>query len=306
MVTQCALGPFQSQEYVFEASPAGTHFWHAHATLHVADGITGPFIVRPAVTEPFKYDEEIIMFLQDWFIETGEQQIVGLKSWPFVWVGNPNSILINGKGIAPECQEGGQSFNVSTICLPTCQNDPTELLDITTVETGKTYRLRIINSAQLVMMNFAITDHNLTIVKVEGTTVDPVTVDSLDIAPGERYDVLLTANQEPGTSFWIETTIRERNIPDVIGRAILQYAGGNVTLPQESPKHPAWDDTAHGVAQDESLFTSDVASHPESVALNSSSVTRYILVGTQNSKKSKMLAKLISFRRALTSPVSFF
>jgi hypothetical protein len=59
-VTQCALGPAgQSQEHVFVASPAGTHFWHAHAGMHVADGITGPLIVRP-VNEPetFEYDEE--------------------------------------------------------------------------------------------------------------------------------------------------------------------------------------------------------------------------------------------------------
>jgi Multicopper oxidase len=60
-VTQCALGPGgQSQEYEFIASPAGTHFWHSHAGMHLADGITGPLIVRPKndTTEPFQYDEE--------------------------------------------------------------------------------------------------------------------------------------------------------------------------------------------------------------------------------------------------------
>jgi FtsP/CotA-like multicopper oxidase with cupredoxin domain len=59
-VTQCALGPNgQSQEHVFVASPAGTHFWHSHAGMHIADGITGPLIVRPVnEPEPFQYDEE--------------------------------------------------------------------------------------------------------------------------------------------------------------------------------------------------------------------------------------------------------
>lgn len=57
-VTQCSLGPHQSQEYEFTAYPPGTHFWHAHEMYHLADGISGPLIVRPSETEPFDFDEE--------------------------------------------------------------------------------------------------------------------------------------------------------------------------------------------------------------------------------------------------------
>jgi L-ascorbate oxidase len=282
-VTQCPLGPYQTQEYVFEAYPPGTHFWHAHASLAAADGVSGAFIVRPKNPEPFQYNEEVVMFLQDWYIKTGSQQIVGLYSWPFVWVGNPNTLLINGKGIAAECLEGGASFGNPDLCLDTCQSSPLDLLDITTVNEGETYRLRIINAAQLVMINFAITEHNLTIVQVEGTNVKPVTVTSLDISPGQRYDVLVKADQTPG-SYWIETTVRERNISTAVGRAILQYASApNATeLPVDSPVHAEWNETSHGVAQDSSLFTVDVNAHPEAVALNATDVKRYILVGTQN------------------------
>ena len=65
-VTQCTLGPHQSQEYEFTAYPAGTHFWHAHSTYQLAYGITGPFIVRPSDPEPFLYDEERVSTTHQW------------------------------------------------------------------------------------------------------------------------------------------------------------------------------------------------------------------------------------------------
>jgi L-ascorbate oxidase len=64
-VTQCSLGPQQSQQYEFTAYPAGTHFWHAHATYEDVDGMSGPFIVRPSEPEPFQYDEERVSSYED-------------------------------------------------------------------------------------------------------------------------------------------------------------------------------------------------------------------------------------------------
>lgn len=57
-VTQCALGPLQTQEYIFDAYPPGTHYWHDHASYNLADGIGGPIVVHPKDPEPFEYDEE--------------------------------------------------------------------------------------------------------------------------------------------------------------------------------------------------------------------------------------------------------
>jgi FtsP/CotA-like multicopper oxidase with cupredoxin domain len=57
-VTQCALGPLQSQEYTFEAYPPGTHYWHDHTSYNLADGLSGPIVIRPKKPDPFAYDEE--------------------------------------------------------------------------------------------------------------------------------------------------------------------------------------------------------------------------------------------------------
>jgi len=281
-ITQCALAPFQTQNLTFLADPPGTHYWHAHQSLLLADGITGPFIVKPAedtIQEP--YDEEHIIFLQDWFHATGTEQRTGLDSEPFVWIGNPQTNLINGKGVFSGCQEGGASFGDTNVCLDTCNNTEA-LLDRISVEQGKTYRLRIINSGQLLPFNFAIAGHNLTIVEADGTIVQPVQVKYLDISPGQRYSVLLTANKPENSSvYWIETTARGREV-EPKGRAVLDY--GSQGLPTTEPEHPAWDDPLAGPELDGMLRTKDVSAYSESFALDTSAEEvsqSLIFVGTQ-------------------------
>jgi FtsP/CotA-like multicopper oxidase with cupredoxin domain len=288
-VTQCSLGPLQSQVYEFEAYPPGTHYWHAHQAMDVADGMTGPIIIHPKEPEPFDYDEERMLFLQDFYIQTGSQQEAGLDNYPFTWVGNPNSLLINGKGLASACLEGGASYNNSNSCLVNTCNDTLAWTSVVPVEAGKTYRFRIINSAQLTMQNVAIAGHNMTIVEVEGTMVEPVTVSNYDLAPGQRVSVLVTADQDDaGQNFWIETSVRERDIPGLVGRAILSYGGGtDPQLPSldDLPPHPMWNESDAALEVEAQLATLNVSAHPgELVALEAaeSDVDRYVMVGTQN------------------------
>jgi len=319
-ITQCPLGPKQSQEYIFEAYPSGTHYYHAHGSLHLADGLSGPIVIHAAAadTEPFEYDEERIFFLQDWYIQTSTQQLIGLLNWPFTWIGNPNSLLINGKGIAPECLQDGTNFNNSNICLETCLQDPSTLLDTIQVEAGKTYRFRLVNAGQLVLMNFAIAGHTMTIVQAEGTSVEPIAnVTSLDLTPGQRYDVLVTMDQDPGSSHLIETVVRLRDIPGVTGQAVLQYAtddgtNATATFPTEQPNHPDWDDEEYGAIIEGDLRTLNPESKPSVAALTATDVTRYVVVGTQNrtSNKERILiltsySTVVDFCYIVFSPFPF-
>jgi FtsP/CotA-like multicopper oxidase with cupredoxin domain len=188
---------------------------------------------------------------------------------------------------------------------------PQDAYNVTTVEFGKTYRFRIINSAQLIMFNYAIANHTMTVVAVEGTYLaNPYQVESLDVAPGERYDVLVNTSQgEPGIFYWIETIARYREVPGVFGRALLHYSGtagtnttttttsnttdanttdaadDTVILFSDYPIHPEWNDTTPSVAFDEAATTANVEAHPrEKAALTAdeADIDRYILVGTQN------------------------
>ena len=86
-MTQCQLPPLATQKYTFVAYPAGTFFWHGHFGMTEADGVSGPLIVHPKKPPAYEYDEDVVVFLQDFYGKvTAEQQQVGLMSFPFVWV----------------------------------------------------------------------------------------------------------------------------------------------------------------------------------------------------------------------------
>lgn len=125
---------------------------------------------------------------------------------------------------------------------------------------------------------------DMTLVEIDGTIVNPISLENYDLSPGQRASVLVTADQEGG-NFWLETTVRERNVP-IQGRAILNYVGTDLALPAEDslPLHPAWNNSEEAIALDATLSTANVSMFEDQVAaLNDEiEVERYIIVGTQN------------------------
>ena len=73
-----------SSRYEFQTEPAGTHWWHSHSGLQMAEGLTGAFIVREATSkEPHRdlYDvdsSDHVMLINDWtdvdFMERYEEE----------------------------------------------------------------------------------------------------------------------------------------------------------------------------------------------------------------------------------------
>lgn len=66
-MTQDPILPGEEFTYEFVATPAGTHMFHCHVDTphHVDMGMSGMFIVEP-MHEPYEYDSENIMLLDDW------------------------------------------------------------------------------------------------------------------------------------------------------------------------------------------------------------------------------------------------
>lgn len=55
-----------------------------------------------------------------------------------------------------------------------------------TVESGKRYRLRLINGGSLALQTFYVTGHDLTIVAADAIPTDPIQVSSVDLNVGQR------------------------------------------------------------------------------------------------------------------------
>ncbi|KAM5584225.1 hypothetical protein ABKV19_003867 [Rosa sericea] len=66
------------------------------------------------------------------------------------------------------------------------------------VEYGKTYLLRLVNAVMNTELYFAIAEHTLTVVGIDGSYVKPIVTDYIMICPGQTMDVLLTSNQSLG------------------------------------------------------------------------------------------------------------
>lgn len=93
------------------------------------------------------YDDEEAIFLQDWYHENGQTLHAGLDSIPFIWVGNPQSFAINGGGLYLPCFENTTSD--PSICANNCSIE--NYIKTINVESGKTYRFRLIGGACISM-----------------------------------------------------------------------------------------------------------------------------------------------------------
>lgn len=65
------------------------------------------------------------------------------------------------------------------------------------VVRGDKVRLRFINASSATIYHVALQGYHMTVTHTDGQAVEPVEVDALRIGMGERYDVLVTANN-PG------------------------------------------------------------------------------------------------------------
>lgn len=76
---------------------AGTYFYHGHFGMQRAAGLFGSIIVSlpPGKTEPFAYDSELSILLNDWWHKSIYQQELGLDSIPFQFVGEPQVCILS-------------------------------------------------------------------------------------------------------------------------------------------------------------------------------------------------------------------
>jgi FtsP/CotA-like multicopper oxidase with cupredoxin domain len=72
----------------------------------------------------------------------------------------------------------------------------------TNFKSGKSYRLRLVNTAIDTMFKFGIDNHTLTVIANDLVPIKPFTTQMINIGIGQRYDVIVKANQKPG-NYWM-------------------------------------------------------------------------------------------------------
>ncbi|GKV01687.1 hypothetical protein SLEP1_g14227 [Rubroshorea leprosula] len=252
-LTQCPILPGSTFKYEFVLDRAGTYLYHSHYGMQRVAGLYGSILVSlpDGKLEPFTYDYDQSIHLNDWYNKSTYEQAVGLSSIPFGWVGEPQSLLVNGKGRFNCSQFTAPSVDVGICNTTNPECSPYSL----TLVPGKTYRLRISSLTALSSLSFQIEGHNMTVVEADGSYVEPFVVQNLFIYSGETYSVLVKADQDPSRNYWITANVVARSpaTPPIL--AILNYYPNSPTKSPQTvpPSGPAWDDVARRKAQSKAI-----------------------------------------------------
>ncbi|KAM6563764.1 hypothetical protein CsatB_023762 [Cannabis sativa] len=253
-VTQCPIQPGETFKYQFVVDRPGTYLYHAHYGMQRDAGLYGSIRVAlpDGELEPFAYDYDRSVILNDWYHKSTNELSTGLSSIPFQWVGEPQSLLIQGRG----------KFDCSSLTSPSstdpkvCNSSNPECSPyVLTVIPGKTYRLRVSSLTSLSALSFQIEGHNMTVVEADGHYVEPFVVKNLFIYSGETYSVLIKTDQNPTRNYWMQTNIVSRSSNTSAGLAILNYYPNHPkrSPPSDPSEGPKWDDVDPRLAQSLSI-----------------------------------------------------
>lgn len=279
-ISQCVINPGETFLYRFKVDKAGTYFYHGHYGMQRSAGLYGSLVVDVAEgeKEPFHYDGELNLLLSDWWHQSVHEQELGLSSKPFRWPGEPQSLLMNGRG-QYNCSLAAQYSNSSST---QCKFKGTEQCapQILSVQPNKTYRLRLASTTALASLNLEIGNHKMVVVEADGNYVQPFAVEDMDIYSGESYSVLLTTDQDPSLNYWVSISVRGRKPQTPQGLTMLHYQHHPKTslIPTSPPPvTPLWNNYTHS-----KLFTNKILALMGTPQPPITTHRRITLLNTQN------------------------
>ncbi|KAI8610624.1 Cupredoxin, partial [Chytriomyces sp. MP71] len=232
-ISQCAIAPGKSYTYEFELQQTGTYFWHAHYGLQTSDGLRGPLIIRDPKEK--KYDSDTVIQLSDWYHAPSADMLAWYMNSETNPGGNEpvwDTGLINGIGQLDSIDCGKKTPYILTVA------------------PGSTNRLRVVNAGTFAAFKFWIDGHDMTVIEVDGTRVEPHKVSVMTLNVAQRYSILIDAKATAGNYYihansyhkdpWIsmnETQLSHFDAdftPNV--KAILNYKGESNLKPIDPPR----------------------------------------------------------------------
>jgi FtsP/CotA-like multicopper oxidase with cupredoxin domain len=212
-ITQEPVPPRGTFVYEFEARPAGTRWYHTHFQEHrqMDLGLVAPLIIDPAGPEPFPFDREYTLVLDDWATGIGpalpstrEGTAGGRGEMGGMMSGRRGRGMMGGgmMGRGMGGMMGGGSQNMPAYDTMTINGKAYPATEPLRVRQGERVRLRFINASADHTHVVRLAGHQLRVTHTDGNPlVEAVAVDAIPIAPSERYDVLVTADR-PG-AWWL-------------------------------------------------------------------------------------------------------
>ena len=228
-ITECPLPPNGgTRTYTFLATQYGSSWYHSHFSSQYGNGVLGSIVIRGPASANYDIDLGPLA-ISDWYYGATDTILARINdpSNPFI-DGFPgaappsDNLLFNGVNVAPSGSGAGSYLTLN-------------------LTQGKAHLLRLINPSVENSYTVSLVGHSMTIVSTDFVPVQPVTVQSIYLAIGQRYDVVVNATATPG-AYWLNVTMPtgpcgQSNNP--YPAAILTYANANTTgLPTDPGTAP--------------------------------------------------------------------
>ena len=231
--------PFGHRRYTFTPKPAGTRWYHTHVSagqnLHrgLYTGQFGFLFVEP-MNDPGSYDQEHFLALRDWgpFFTAEEEEEEEACMRP----DGPRVLPVSFQA-SPAAKENGLEVGYKTFSINDRALGHGEPIR---VRQGERVLLHILNASATEIRRVALPGHNFIIVGLDGNPVPTqATVETIQIAPGERVDAIVEMNQ-PGV--WVFGTTNDEDREDGMG-VVFEYAGEKGKPRWVAPGTVPWDYT---------------------------------------------------------------
>jgi multicopper oxidase len=260
-ITQQPVPPGGTFVYEFEARPAGTRWYHTHFQEHrqMDLGLVAPLIIEPAGPDPFRFDREYTLVLDDWATGT-RPALPSTREGTSGGRGEMGGMMSGTRG----GMMGGGSQNMPAYDTMTINGKTYPATEPLRVRKGEHVRLRLINASADHTHVIRLGGHQLRVTHTDGNPlVEAVAVDAVPIAPSERYDVLVNADRpgawwlycaQPGHAAAGEKVLvtyegRESRKPEAVAEGIAGLHLWHYTLGQGRDVLPAASGTVRSFSQ---------------------------------------------------------
>ncbi|GAK64256.1 multi-copper oxidase [Moesziomyces antarcticus] len=220
-ITECGIAPGSTFTYNWTVQQSGSYWWHSHYGPTYADGLFGPLILHGddekfRMTNPSNttsiatnatttngssvrtdYDRDLIFVVNDAYQADAFNVAAIAKSKAGPPGGDqgseptPDYAMINGLGFSncPLAPNG-------TTCISDQPHGKSAYNF--TVPANKRVRMRVINAGSMATFRFSVDGHNMTVIEADGTEVEPVVVQSLNLMVAQRYSVIIDTDRPVG------------------------------------------------------------------------------------------------------------
>lgn len=213
-ITECPIAPGSQRTYTFQATQFGTSWYHSHFSGQYGDGVVGPIVINGPATSNYDIDLGPLT-ITDWYYNT----VAGLAYISKYTGAGPalaDNGLINGTMVS---SYGGSYYTTS-------------------ITQGKKYRIRLINISVDDHFMVSLDNHPFTVITSDFVPIVPYTTDWLFIGIGQRYDVIIDANQTID-NYWFRAEVQDQagcgsNANNGNIKSIFSYSGAASGDPSSS------------------------------------------------------------------------